>query len=102
MSSNDNLGYFDNYDYENNLSTSFSELNLNKNVDKIFRCKLCKKIPVILSIKVIIMLFYLNVGVLKIKFIVLKNPQNFIIILQKLIKFIAIIAMKKKIFYFLI
>ena len=50
MNSDNNLGYFDNYNYENNLSTSFSELNLNKNVDKIFRCKLCKKIPLILSI----------------------------------------------------
>ena len=50
MSSNDNLGYFDNYDYENNLSTSFSDLNFNTKVGKIFRCKLCKKIPLILSI----------------------------------------------------
>ena len=50
MNSDNNLGYFDNYNYENNLSTSFSELNLNKNVDKIFRCKLCKKIPIILSV----------------------------------------------------
>ena len=50
MNSDNNLGYFDNYNYENNLSTSFSELNLNKNVDKIFRCKLCKKISIILSV----------------------------------------------------
>ena len=48
MSSDNNLGYFDNLNYENNLS--LSELNLNTNVDKIFRCKLCKKIPLILSI----------------------------------------------------
>ena len=48
MNSDNNLGYFDNLNYENNLS--LSELNLNTNVDKIFRCKLCKKIPLILSI----------------------------------------------------
>ena len=34
MNSDNNLGYFDNLDYENNLSTSFSDLNLNTNVDK--------------------------------------------------------------------
>ena len=50
MNSNNNLGYFDNINYENNLSDSFSNLNLNNNIDKIFRCKLCKKIPLILSI----------------------------------------------------
>ena len=50
MNSNNNLGYFDNINYENNLSASFSDLNLNNNIDKIFRCKICKKIPLIHSI----------------------------------------------------
>lgn len=50
MNSNNNLGYFDNINYENNLSASFSNFNLNNNIDKIFRCKICKKIPLIHSI----------------------------------------------------
>ena len=103
MNSNNNLGYFDNINYENNLS--LSELNLNTNVDKIFRCKLCKKIPLILSIlqdKNNDYAILFNCKCFDQKNIELTNLLNFIIILQIFIAFIVINVMKKKIFYFLV
>lgn len=50
MNYNNNLGYFDNNNYENNLSKTFSNININKNVEKILRCKKCKNIPLICSV----------------------------------------------------
>ena len=39
MNYNNNLGYFENLNYENNLSATFSNININKNIEKILRCK---------------------------------------------------------------
>jgi WD40 repeat protein len=50
MNYNNNLGYFENLDYENNLSATFSNININKNIEKILRCKKCKNIPLIRSV----------------------------------------------------
>ena len=50
MNNNNNLGYFDNINYENNLSVTFSNINIDKNYGKILRCKKCKKIPLILTV----------------------------------------------------
>ena len=50
MNYNNNLGYFENLNYENNLSATFSNININKNIEKIFRCKKCKNIPLIRSV----------------------------------------------------